>query len=162
QSHLPYARALAMSVRQSNPDIAVYVLLVDGDGKQPDGNEPFNTITLAQLPDQAIIGRMAFYYTPFEFCNALKAHLSTYVMSKLKPGQWLCLDSDMRICASLEPIWRQLESASILLTPHCTRPTPDPGASKREAAVIKYGVFNGGLMGLSKCQETSEFLRWFA
>jgi hypothetical protein len=163
RSHLPFARALAMSVNASNPGLPVYVLLVDGNaGEDSDKSEPFKLIFLSQLPDQATVRRMSFQYAAFEFCNALKGHLSQFVMEELKPEQWIYLDSDIMVCGSLQPIWQAIDTGPIVITPHCTRPIPGSDVGPYELNLIKHGVYNGGLMGMKNRPETGRFLNWFA
>jgi hypothetical protein len=162
QSHIPFARALAISVRETNPDIPVYVLLVDGDECITRGaSEPFRSIRLSELPDQPTIQRMAFYYSAFEFCNAIKGHLGQYVSQQLGAVEWVYLDSDIAVFGSLDPLWHELRQGSIVLTAHCTQPVPGADVFPYERDVIKHGVFNGGLLALEKGALTAEFLHWF-
>jgi hypothetical protein len=163
RSHLAFARALAISRAQSNPGVPVYVLLADGKpGEDSDASEPFELIFPSQLPDQAAIRRMSFYYTPFEFCNGLRGHLGLYVLREIGADEWVYLDSDIMVLGSLQPIWDQLAQSPILVTPHLSTPVPESSVFPTELQISMHGVFNSGFLALRKCEETEAFYRWFS
>lgn len=160
------ARALAASLAAHEPDAPLYVLVAArGPATQflaTDAESPnLRLLTLddlAPLGDADVIDRMCFYYSAFELSQALKAWMHRYLIAFTTVQQWLYIDSDVLPCAAFEPAWRSLASRPILLTPHQTR----PNAVSDDLPLLQMGLYNGGLVGLSRSPEASAFADWFA
>jgi lipopolysaccharide biosynthesis glycosyltransferase len=162
KSYLPYARTLASSLAEHNPDVNLYVLLADRvDGYFDSSLEPFNFIYLEDLADTHTIEQMCFYYTPFELCCALRGALHDYMYQNKIAQKWLFLDSDILIYNSLDAIFQKLEKASILINPHITSPLNQKHVESIEASILVSGLYNAGFLGLSLSEETSKFIQWF-
>ena len=104
---------------------------------------------------------MAFYYTPFEFCCALRGKLHDYMFQRTDAARWLFLDSDLFILHSLEEAWRYLEGTSILLSPQSSTPAPAGQTAEIELRFLRYGSYNAGFLGLRRTEEASRFVSWF-
>lgn len=162
KNYLAHARVLAHLLEKHNPGARLYVLLADHvDGYFDPKHDPFTLIELQQIGDLSVLQEMCFYYTPFELANALKGYLHAYMYQKLPHQSWVYLDSDIMICGSLEPIMKKLAGCSILLSEHHRSPLPNKLVKDYEVILLKYGMFNGGFLGLSKTPETERFLDWF-
>ncbi|RUR86789.1 hypothetical protein ACF3DV_13665 [Chlorogloeopsis fritschii PCC 9212] len=162
KSYLAHARALANSLTENNPDIKLYVLLADQiDGYFDPEQEPFNLIRLEDLPDQQTVQRMCFYYTPFELCCALRGMLHKYIYENELARLWLFLDSDIIIYNSLEEIFQQLETTSILLNPHLVAPINHANYDVLEVRILGSGVYNAGFLGIKRTDEAGKFIEWF-
>src|SRR5580658_4034134 len=95
RDYLPAARALAKRFRRHHPDLRFFVLLADQfDPALNDATEPFELISLYQLGSSSELARMAHYYTPFEFCCALRGALFKYLLNSTDCRGWVFLDSD--------------------------------------------------------------------
>ncbi len=162
KSYLPYARTLASSLAEHNPDIQLYVLLADRVDNYFDPSlEPFKLIYLENLSDQRTIEKMCFYYTTFELCCALRGALHEYMYQNSVADSWIFLDSDILIFSPLDEIFRQLESTSILLNPHLLDPLAEPYTELVEVPVLVCGLYNGGFLGLRASEEAKKFILWF-
>ncbi|OUC14452.1 MAG: hypothetical protein B0A82_11870 [Alkalinema sp. CACIAM 70d] len=163
KNYLAYARALAISLAEHNPGLELYVLLADrNDGEIDPEQEPFHLIPLESLANQAAVQRMCFYYTPFELCCALRGLLHRYILDHTTAERWIFLDSDIYVCGSLEPVFEQLRSAAILLTPHNQTPPEIERANICEVHhLLQSGLYNAGFLGLRRCEITSRFLNWW-
>lgn len=162
KKYLPYARTLADSLSEHNPDVKLYVLLADKvDGHFDPSLEAFDFIYLEDLSDQEAIQRMCFYYTAFELCCALRGLLHEYMLEKTDAQKWVFLDSDIMVFGSFDPISEQLESSSILLSPHSITPVPRDFVDPCEINFIKNGLYNGGFLGLRRSDAAREFISWF-
>jgi hypothetical protein len=161
KSYLPYARTLASSLAEHNPDVDLYVLLADKiDGYFDPALEPFKFIYLEDLSDTQTVEQMCFYYTPFELCCALRGFLHEYMFEQTNAQKWLFLDSDIMVYNSLDIIFEQLENSSILLTPHRTNPLPS-SYTAYEINFLKNGLYNAGFLGLRKTDTSKMFISWF-
>jgi hypothetical protein len=161
KSHLALARVLAKSMRAVHPDARVYVLLADRvDGCFDPATEPFHMIQIEDLAQGEAIGQMAFYYNAFEFCCALRPFLHQYIWQHTDAAQWLFLDSDIFITGDVSDIFQSLSRGSILLNPHNTSPAPAE-FFETELAQLQVGVFNGGFVGINRCEQSMAFIKWF-
>lgn len=161
KSYLTYARTLAETLIEHNPEAKLYVLLADRaeDYFQPE-TEPFELIYLEDLPEQDAIAQMSFYYTPLEFCCALRGLLHEYILEHTTAESWLFIDCDILICDSLEPIFQELSETSLIFSPHCSRPVPLEQA-EHEINFLVHGINNGGFMGLRRTEQTRQFIQWW-
>lgn len=162
KSHLASARVLAQSLARHNPGLPLYALLAD----EPEGvfdpeAELFRVIRLDELGEAATVRRMAFYYSAFEFCNALKAALHNYVLKRTELDEWLYLDSDILVCGDLQPMFAELARSSILLHPHLSRPHEPRNAEPQETTLLSHGIYNGGFLGVRRTATATAFVAWF-
>jgi hypothetical protein len=166
--YLAQARVLTQSLQEHHPGAMVYVLLADRiDGYFDPAAEPFELITLADLPHPPLVEQMCFYYNAMELCCALRPWLHAYLHEHTNHAAWLFLDADILVCASLEPLWRQLETASILLSPHSLAPVAPNQVETLELNVLRLGIYNGGCLGLRRAAATDPttsahaFIQWW-
>ena len=165
KNYLAHVRTLAQSIRRFHPDATVYALLADRvDGYFDPTREPFHLIELDQAVPENLRIPMTFYYTPFELCNALKPFLHKFLAGSTQEPQWLYLDSDIYVLNQLDPILDQLSRSSILLKPHTCTPVPfhlDDPRAPLETRFLRYGIYNGGFLGLRPTGDTHAFLDWW-
>lgn len=161
RNYLPYARALARSIRRFH-DEPMYVVCVD----EPDGffdraSEPFTLLTANDLLPKEH-RQLLFYYTPFEACNALRAYLHHYICTHTTHERWIYLDSDIYVTASLEPVFAAMDAPCTgLISPHCTQPSPAALMEPVETSLQKFGIYNSGFLALRRSDETKAFVAWF-
>lgn len=162
KNYLAYARTLANSLAEHNPNTPLYVLLADKlDDYFDPSLEPFKVIYLEELSDQETIKKMCFYYTPFELCCALRGALHEYIYTKTSVDSWIFLDSDIMVFGSLNSIFQQLEDISILLSPHCNPLVNIEDSAPSESAFLNCGIYNAGFLGLRRSETTKKFISWF-
>lgn len=162
KSHLAFARTLAHTLDEHNPNSKLFVLLADKvDGYLDPQAEPFHLIRLEDLADHEAVERMCFYYTPFELCCSLRGSLHDYMLNETSARSWVFLDSDIMVFNSLDDVFRQLEETSILLSPHRTRPADLEYVFSVERILMQGGVYNGGFLGLRRTDESRAFVSWF-
>jgi lipopolysaccharide biosynthesis glycosyltransferase len=163
KSYLPYARTLASSLMKHNPDVVLYVLLVDRIDCYFDPSlENFKFIYLEDLSNAEEIEQMCFYYNAFELCCALRGFLHEYMFDRTNIRKWIFLDSDIMIFSPLDVIFEQLKTTSILLTPHNTiKPINDKYIASCEVSILRCGLYNAGFLGLNRTAISKEFIAWF-
>jgi len=168
KSHLAYARALATTLTEQNPQGKLFVLLADRiDGYFDPEKEPFELIPIEDLADQDYIQQMCFYYTPSELCFSLRAWLHEYMLKKFTFKKWIYLDSDIIVYHSLERISKQLDHCSILLSPHLLSINPPRSLNVKairrlESYLLRNGgIYNGGFLALRRSAESRAFIKWF-
>ncbi|HSH94766.1 MAG TPA: hypothetical protein VK968_11520 [Roseimicrobium sp.] len=161
KSYLGYARALDLLFRRHHPGGRCVVLVSD----EPDGcydpkAEAFEIVSMKDLavsdPDC-----MRFQYTAFELCNALKPFLLLHILKRTNIDRVFYLDADMGVMAPLGELFRELDEASVLLTPHTSVPFPEDGCWPDANAISKAGTYNAGVVGVRNSPEGIRFLEWW-
>jgi hypothetical protein len=161
-NYLAYAETLAETLVQHNPELQLYVLIVDPpDDLDHQQFQRFKPIYLSDLGEADLLEQMSFYYGPAEFCWSLRGFMHEYMQNHTQHDTWLFLDSDMMISGSFDPIFAQLDHCSILLNPHFQKTGYLPAGSWIELAVLRAGKFNGGFLGLKRSPTTAQFITWF-
>lgn len=163
KNYLAHARVLAESIREHNPGLPpLLVLLADRVDSCFDPNkEPFQMIHLEDLSDLEAVQEMSFYYTPFEFCCALRGCLHEYILDRTEAQSWMFLDSDILVLHDLSGIFSQIDSSSIVLNPHLSAPANPEDFEIVEMGMLHAGLFNAGFQGLRRSVETRAFISWF-
>lgn len=153
---------MANALRQYDPGVAFYAFLAD----RPDGyfqpeREPFRIIPLKAYLAPDLLAKMSGYYTAFEFCNALKPFAHRYMADRTNTQAWCYLDSDIFVCASMNPCFDELSDCSILLTSHILKPCALAISEARELTILQYATYNGGFVGMTRSPDASHFLDWW-
>ena len=161
KNYLSSVRVFAHSVRKTNPDIAIYVLLVDRvDGVFDPTGEPFQVITLDELNNIPDPQHFKFKYTPIELNTAAKPYFLEYLFDKFNLEKVCYFDPDIYVFHSLQGLWELLNGYSMILTPHITQPYTDD-RKPSELEINLAGIFNLGFIGISDTQTTRAFLQWW-
>lgn len=161
RNYIHFARVLAASARQIHPEAEVIVCLVDeppGDWRREE--EPFQVVFASELgiPNWE---RFLFQYAPFELTCALKPFILKHVLDTSGSGKLLYFDGDILVCGRLDELLCQLDSASVLLTPHLTEPLSLTEPDRWEADLMDTGIFNGGFVGMSHTPAAHAMLAWW-
>jgi len=156
RSHLPYARALAESLRTSGNPEKLLVLVADAD-RANEAIEGCTPLTLAEL-NPAPPDAMTVYYDGFELCNALKPFLIAHAL-RTGAQQVIYLDADILCVGPFARIWSGPPSA-LQLTPHHLQPPSLALSYIRESEVADMGFLNGGFARWQAGAATDAILGW--
>jgi len=162
KNYLPMARVLADSWRAFHPDCPIFVLLLDSpQGFFSPATEPFQTVAVSQLQIPNLSGFL-FKYTVLEASTAVKPYLLSYLFRRYSIDKLLYLDPDILILNSLDGLRRDLEGATVLLTPHLLSPLPADGRMQDDHDILQAGTYNLGFLGLRNGLESRRLLRWWS
>lgn len=160
RNYLAHARVLAASLKHSDPDASLAVLVLDDDrGEIDDEAEIFDVVRPGDLDmDAREYHSMATIYTVLELATAVKPWLLRFVLEH--DGVACYLDPDIEAFASLAEIDQLARRHSIVLTPHTTSAIPRDGLLPGEREIRLAGVFNLGFIAVSN--EADAFLSWWS
>jgi len=162
RSHLGFVRALVRTLRRWHPDARAYVLVVDGSSGYFDPRlEDFTVVAMEELgiPDARAF---CFQYTPFELCNALKAHLLRHVLTVRGEPAALYLDGDIGVYGRLDSLWEQVLAHDVVLVPHSGETPPRDGRFPGIHDLLVAGTYNAGVLGVRTSDDGRKFLEWWA
>lgn len=153
------ALALRKSYLAFHPESDFYILVIDKKDHRVHQRTPDVRILWAE--DLGIAG---FYGCAFKFdVIELSTNVKPYVLGLLlsRYAKVFYLDPDIRLYAGLQSVLEDLASHSIVVTPHTLTPVMD-GKSPSDIDFLRFGSFNLGFIGVSKCAEAFAFLDWWS
>ena len=159
-NYLPKIRTFAYSFKKHNPNINIFVLLVDDSSIPKDfSREPFDVILAKDLKIEDFL-LIAFKFNIIELNTALKPSFIKFLFYKKNVSKLLYFDPDVFVFSPLDSLFDELNRHSALLTPHILSPGT-AGAILPDTAFLRFGVFNLGFIGMRLTQEISQLLDWW-
>jgi hypothetical protein len=158
-NYISKALVLIDTYKKYHPEHSFYLILVDR--KRSDiiiDRENVNVVWVSDLGITDIL-KYAFTYDIIEFNTNVKPAALALVLKNHDAA--IYLDPDIKIYAPLTSVFAALESASVVVTPHCNTPILD-GHKPDDLELLKFGAFNLGFVGVSKCNEGFDFLNWWS
>ncbi|MCP9860388.1 MULTISPECIES: methyltransferase domain-containing protein [unclassified Cyanobium] len=160
-NYIPQALTLYSYIQESNPETSFLVLVLGERDSLPQAL-PLGPewIYWDELLNQETRMRLAKEYTPFELSCVVRGRLHHYLSTKRSFEKWIMVDTDIGILASLDPIWEELDSGCIALTPHASKPVNLDHAFPHERNILKHGLFNAGVVGMRHSEAAEEASQW--
>jgi hypothetical protein len=161
KNYLPYARVLFQSVERIHPEYRRILCLVDEvDGYFDPKNERFEVVLASQLGIDAFPD-MKIRYDIMELNTAVKPFMIEWLFNQSDLDAVIYLDPDIRVYERFDYLESKIVAgASVLLTPHITRPVED-ASTPNDYHMLQSGVFNLGFVAVRRCPEAFMFLRWW-
>jgi hypothetical protein len=160
RSRVALARATALTFRRFHPELPFFLLLADEPHESiRSEQEPFEILPFCEIqaPEES---RFRFRYGELELSYAATPFLIGRLLELGFDGV-LFLKQETLVLDRLDPLFELLARHSILLTPHFLEPPRGRDAFTRERNVLRAGVFNGGVVAFSRCQEARRVLDWW-
>ncbi len=158
-NYLAKAAVFAESYHATHPDADLVILLVDRRQDVPPALSVPATILWVEdlgIPD---IRKLAFSYDIIEFNTVVKPFLLRYLLASYDTV--LYFDPDIYVYRYLTPVFDALAEGPIVVTPHTMTPILD-GRMPDDRSLLRFGAFNLGFVGVSRCAEAEQFLDWWA
>ena len=157
-NYFAQAKNLMRSVREHEPDVTRYIVVVDRKSSAPLADSGLaNLLWYEDLGIEAAEVK-AFIFNVIE----LNTNVKPTVMRRLLESHDQCvyLDPDIQVYAPITPVWDALASANVALTPHvvdpCIEPTHPWGKD-----FLQVGGCNLGFIGVRASAESERFLTWW-
>lgn len=161
-NYLPYAKTLADSIVEHNPDCRFVIALLDTYKKID--RSFFAPHRVISVTDMAIeeLDRLNQSYDVFELSCALKPFVAEYILAEYKQASTVFyFDADIQVFDSLEKAVLLLQQHPLLLTPHVSVVPENTGTVNLELDLLRTGVYNGGFFGINRSQAALLFLGWW-
>ena len=155
------ALILKKSIKQYYEDIDFYIFIADEFEEAI--TLPENTYVVKNLGifNSSEWNELTFKYDLTEFCTCLKPYLFEWLMNKNDTCNVCYLDPDLFFFSSIENVFNKFNSYDILLTPHILQITNSDIQQTMERELKFAGIYNLGFLGLRKCSETLQILKWW-
>lgn len=161
-NYLGKARALLDSLHRHCPDYETFIVLIDDllNDSSHAGVQGQQIIPWKKIGNPRI-DEMRQRYEVVEFSTAIKPFCFEYLFAKNPAAaKILYLDPDILVFHDFEPLEAEFAGNDILLTPHFIAPNMGE-TSIAELRVAPTGVYNLGFIGLTRSQNTANFLTWW-
>ena len=162
---LPQAFALANSFVQhdvSNKPRPVLIGLADDPAHLPAGFvSPYPLVPMGELLPVDELASLSVMYTPTEFAAACKPlFIAEAFRRNPNTDKIIYADPNIRFFASLTPIWEQLTTANVLLTPFITQ-NPQDTHWPDEKFFQNIGLYSSDFLAFRRSAETDRLLAWW-
>lgn len=161
RNYLYRARVLFDSLAEFLPEARRIVCCVDEVDQRHDfSKDSFEVIEAASLgiPRYA---QVSLALNPTAMCCLLKPYAVQFAFQDSAISKVIYIDNDMALFREPTEMLAALEAASCVLTPHHLSPLP-AGSIPDEQALHSFGIFNAGIFGFRRCEESMKFLAWWA
>ena len=162
-NYLAQARTLGDSLRQTNPAFRYVIGLVDKlsvANLPPDLMPDYDLLEVDQIgiPD---FGAMCDRYDITELNTAVKPFYIDFLYNQYPDAtEVIYFDPDIIVFQPLTKLVADLQTHSIVLTPHTCSPTPD-WERPNEQHHLNTGIFNLGFIGLRRDDTARQFVNWW-
>ncbi|WP_294331686.1 hypothetical protein [uncultured Chryseobacterium sp.] len=157
KNYLAQALTLRESVHQYNPDVDFHLFLADMK------TDEIKNIDLIELSDSWLPGweNMAFKYNVIEFATSIKP----FCFKKLFDSGYdkvMYLDPDIYVTHSLDSINNDLDSYSMIITPHYNHIQTKYTGSVSEEELLFVGIYNLGFCAIRNNKIGKQIIEWWA
>lgn len=165
KNYIGLALVLEKSIKQHNQGYSFYIFVADELPPDDRASLPNNVIearmALNDLIPSELLEEMAFKYNLTEFCTSIKPFCFQYLFNDLKQDKAIYLDPDILTFSSFEPLFIQLETVNIILTPHVTTFNKEYNGERPEKGLLSTGVYNLGFLALKNDDASLKMLIWW-
>jgi hypothetical protein len=152
-AYLPKALVLSESLKKySSGKLIVYLFDKKKDFDFTKFNAEFIWIEDCDIPK---FYELAFKYDVTELTTSLKPLLTIKLLKRF--NKVIFLDPDICVYNSINPILNDLESSSVVLTPHYITPFP-----VGDIGMMRFGSFNLGFYAVKDSEQGLSFLNWWS
>lgn len=164
-SYLSRALILNRTLKAAHPDWTFWALLVDeapATGAFDSCLAAFDQVIYARDLEIEQFESWLFKHDIVEACTAVKGRMLQHLLD-IGAEKVIYLDPDIAVFHPLDDIVSQLNTSSIVVTPHQINPNKDASAIRdNELTSLQYGVFNLGFIGVRNDLNGRAFSDWWA
>lgn len=159
-NYLAYALFLRESLRDSDPDAQLTIVLLTRDiGPWAQFGDLIGLLDL-DLPD---LDDMAYRYDVLEFATAIKPFCFQHFLRAAPQRPVIYLDPDIFVLTAFAELKAFLAAgAPVVLTPHVRRPPPIDGKTPTITDLAASGRFNLGFAAFQTAVSSTALLDWWA
>ncbi|HRQ04681.1 MAG TPA: glycosyl transferase [Nitrosomonas halophila] len=163
-NYIPKVRILARSIREHHPEAKFHLALADmADSDISFSDEPFDSILRIDELDIPSWRGWTFCHRIVELATAIKPFALRKLLQHANGGKVLYIDPDIVVFSRLDDLLTELDSASLVLTPHLVLPESNMrGIIDNEiSGALKHGIYNLGFAGVRADRTGLAFANWW-
>jgi len=164
KNYIGLAQTLGTSINFYNEDVLFLIFIAD---------ELTSGDLFSSFPDNVILAKdavniptkqwyeMCFKYDITEFCTSIKPSCFKYIFEKYEPESCIYFDPDILVFNRLDSIYEELNTFSIILTPHITLMEEVYTGKLSEQSLLYSGIYNLGFLALKNDSTSIKMLNWW-
>ncbi len=162
-AYLPQCLILRESVERHEPDAHFVLVLVDRMPADPIMRERLGLFDEIMLVEDLLGDECEDWLARYDVVEACTSVKGRAVLRLLERGDNVVyLDPDTALFGPLDAFTAQLESSSVVLTPHQLEPAvADSPWVADEVCSLAHGIYNFGMFGVRACPEGIAFAEWW-
>lgn len=164
KNYIGLAQTLEASVKTRHSDIDFYIFVSD----EIDAEDSFEPLAANIIIARDVLDiprdqwyEMCFKYDLTEFATAIKPSCFKYLFNKVSVEKCIFFDPDILVYNSLDSVYNQLDSYSIILTPHITSIEDIYTGALEERKLFYSGMYNLGFLALKNDGYSKKLLSWW-
>lgn len=163
-NYLPKVRLLCQSLKQYHPEMRVHLALADEIPEWLDvSKEPFDDIISIKSLNIPNTSAWIFGHDVIELCTAIKPFVIRCLLDLQHCDQVYYFDPDIVLFSRLDELFTALDTSSVIVTPHLTKPETTIDAIRdNEICTMKHGIYNLGFIGVRNVEEGRQFAKWWS
>ncbi|WP_233375444.1 hypothetical protein [Pelomonas cellulosilytica] len=158
RNYLGQACTLMQSVRTHEPHAKRYIVIVDRKSELPPLEPGLGEIVWAEDLAIADFERKAFIFDVLELNTNVKPSAFLHLLKAHE--RCVYMDPDTILYDALAPVWKGLDDANVVLTPHTISPRAGLDCPW-EQDLLRYGGYNLGFAAVRRSDESVRMLRWW-
>jgi hypothetical protein len=162
-NYLPKVRILFNSIKRHHPEFCTCLVLSDSVPAWFKAKDYYvdSVIPIDELK-RYINNAWIFQHSVIELCTGVKGVALNNLLKAEKCEAVLYIDPDIVVFSRLDDLLHSFEEASVLLTPHQTKPEESLEAViDNEICSMQYGIFNLGFIGVKNDERGQLFADWW-
>ena len=159
KNYIGLALILEQSIRRSFNDFDFYIVVADELEKDKEYSPNIIEAKSSLGISNEIWVEMSFKYNLTEFCTSIKPATFSYFIKSY--DKVIYLDPDILFFASIDDIFKRLDSYLILLTPHITQLSEKSCSDSPENIWFQCGIYNLGFLAIKRSYKVIEMLKWW-
>jgi len=162
KNYIPLAQALHWSLKKNNDTPIEFTIFVADELDQgfDYSYTGCNVVPVSEIGIESI-NDWAFKYNVTEFCTAVKPSCIKYLFNHQNANNVIYFDPDIFVFSSLDGIFNDLETHSIIVTPHYNTLQVDYTGDQKETGTLFVGIYNFGFVAFKKTYENFNILNWW-
>jgi len=164
RNYIGLAQILERSLKDKNHDLDFFIFVADEFPRNSETKQiPLNVIFAREkldISEDAWI-QMSFKYDLTEFCTSIKPSAFLYLLKNFEYEQIIYLDPDIYVFGSFDPVFKMLETYSIVITPHILTFNTNYEGDLPESDFMATGVYNLGFCGIRKSVSSFKMISWW-
>ena len=159
RNYLAFAEVLGRSLAEHHPGTPFFVALADRPHPSAASLEPAEIVAMEALgiPD---FERFRAGRTLKELAVSAKPFLLQHLLDRGFQAA-IFLDPDTLVVGDLAPVFDEVSSHPVVLTPHLLEPPEGTDRIQRELDLVRAGTFNAGFVGVSNSAVSRRMLSWW-
>lgn len=164
KNYIGLAQILESSIKKYNSNTDFFIFVADEMDEAEIGHGVSNILIGKKCLDidPLVWEKMSFWYDLTSFCTAIKPHCFQWIMDNTPYENIIYFDPDIYVFNSLEYVFHELQTYSVVLTPHILHMEKQFSGDILEKGILYSGIYNLGFLAMKRSEDARKVSEWWA